>query len=130
MALVLTAVADGVGTLTLNHPDERNTLTAPMVVEIVAAMDAFEAEESVGAVVVTGTPPAFCAGANLGNLAEADGSSLGNVYEGRFGGENAVGGPKIKAITITSHRLDKRPPQYLIRIMRSILARYAPVGRP
>ena len=45
-------------------------------------MDAFEADESVGAVVVTGTPPAFCAGANLGNLAEADGSSLGNVYEG------------------------------------------------
>ena len=33
---------------------------------------AFEADESVGAIVVTGTPPAFCAGANLGNLAEAD----------------------------------------------------------
>ena len=44
-----------------------------MVTEIVAAMDAFEADESVGAVVVTGTPPAFCAGANLGNLATADG---------------------------------------------------------
>ncbi|MET0325852.1 MAG: enoyl-CoA hydratase-related protein, partial [Ilumatobacteraceae bacterium] len=28
------------------------------------------------------TPPAFCAGANLGNLATADGASLGNVYEG------------------------------------------------
>ena len=53
-----------------------------MVAEIVAAMDAFEADESVGAVVVTGTPPAFCAGANLGNLANADGASLGNVYEG------------------------------------------------
>ena len=82
MSLVLTAVADGVGTLTLNNPDERNTLTAPMVAEIVAAMDGFEADESVGAVVVTGTPPAFCAGANLGNLREADGKSLGNVYEG------------------------------------------------
>ncbi len=82
MALVLTEIADGVGTLTLNHPEERNTLTAPMVEEIVAAMDAFEADESVGAVVVTGAPPAFCAGANLGNLAQADGSSLGNVYEG------------------------------------------------
>ena len=82
MALVLTAIADGVGTLTLNNPDERNTLTAPMVAEIVAAMDAFEADQSVGAVVVTGAPPAFCAGANLGNLREADGTSLGNVYEG------------------------------------------------
>ena len=68
MTLVLTDVADGVATLTLNNPDERNTLTAPMVAEIVAAMDAIEADESVGAVVVTGTPPAFCAGANLGNL--------------------------------------------------------------
>ena len=82
MPLVLTDIADGVGTLTLNNPDERNTLTAAMVTEIVAAMDGFEADESVGAVVVTGTPPAFCAGANLGNLATADGSSLGSVYEG------------------------------------------------
>jgi enoyl-CoA hydratase len=82
MPLVLTDVADGVATLTLNNPDERNTLTGPMVEEIVAAMDAIEADEAVGALVVTGAPPAFCAGANLGNLARADGSSLGNVYEG------------------------------------------------
>ena len=82
MSLVLTSVVDGVGTLTLNNPAERNTLTAPMVDDIVAAMDAFEADDSVGAVVVTGAPPAFCAGANLGNLREADGASLGRVYEG------------------------------------------------
>lgn len=80
--LVLTDIADGVATLTLNNPDERNTLTAPMVNEIVAAMDRFEADDSVGALVVTGTPPAFCAGANLGNLAEATGESLGTIYEG------------------------------------------------
>ncbi|MEM8619953.1 MAG: enoyl-CoA hydratase [Actinomycetota bacterium] len=82
MSLVLTAVADRVATLTLNNPEERNTLTAPMVAEIVAAMDAFEADDEVGAVVVSGTPPAFCAGANLGNLSEATGESLGNIYEG------------------------------------------------
>ena len=69
-------------TLTLNNPDERNTLTAPMVTEIIAAMDAIEADESVGAIVVTGTPPAFCAGANLGNLGTANGDSLGAIYEG------------------------------------------------
>jgi enoyl-CoA hydratase len=82
MSLVLTSVADGVATLTLNNPDERNTLTAPMVEEMIAAMDAIEADESVGAIVVTGTPPAFCAGANLGNLAEATEGSLGRIYEG------------------------------------------------
>ena len=53
-----------------------------MVSEIVAAMDRIEADENIGAIVVTGTAPAFCAGANLGNLAEADGESLGVIYEG------------------------------------------------
>jgi enoyl-CoA hydratase len=79
MSLVLVEVADGVATLTLNHPEERNTLTGPMVAEIVSAMDAAEADRSVGAVVVTGAPPAFCAGANLGNLQESDARSLGAI---------------------------------------------------
>lgn len=82
MTLVLTEQSDGVGVLTLNNPDERNTMTAPMVAEIVAAMDAFEADESVGAIVVTGAGSAFCAGANLGNLEQATRESLSNVYEG------------------------------------------------
>jgi enoyl-CoA hydratase len=81
-ALVLLEISEGVATLTLNNPTERNTLTAPMVAEIIAAMDTVEADPSVGAVVVTGASPAFCAGANLGNLAEASGDSLGNIYEG------------------------------------------------
>ena len=45
-------------------------------------MDAVEADDGVGAVVITGAPPAFCAGADLGNLAEADGDSLKAIYEG------------------------------------------------
>jgi len=82
MGLVLLDKSDGVGTITLNNPGERNTLTAPMVAEIIAAMDDIESDESIGAVVVTGAAPAFCAGANLGNLAEATGESLKNIYEG------------------------------------------------
>ena len=82
MSLVLLDVADGVATLTLNNPSERNTLTAPMVAEIVDTMDRIEADPAVGAVVVTGAAPAFCAGANLGNLAEATAESLGGIYEG------------------------------------------------
>jgi enoyl-CoA hydratase len=82
MALVVSEIRDRVGWLTLNNPDERNTLTAPMVAEIVTAMDAFEADPEVGAVVVTGAGSAFCAGANLGNLQTADAASLGTIYEG------------------------------------------------
>jgi len=82
MSLVVVERSEGVATLTLNNPGERNTLTAAMVEEIIAAMDDIEGDESVGAIVVTGAPPAFCAGANLGNLAEAGETSLGSIYEG------------------------------------------------
>ncbi len=82
MSLVEVTIRDRVATLTLNNPAERNTLTAPMVAEITAAMDSIESDEGVGALVVTGAPPAFCAGANLGNLQEASEGSLGNIYEG------------------------------------------------
>jgi enoyl-CoA hydratase len=53
-----------------------------MVAEIVEAMDAIENDDAIGAVVVTGAPPAFCAGANLGNLSQSSEGSLGNIYEG------------------------------------------------
>lgn len=80
--LVMVSTTDRVATLTLNNPAERNTLTAPMVAEIIAAMDAIESDDGIGAIVVTGAAPAFCAGANLGNLSKASGDSLGNIYEG------------------------------------------------
>lgn len=80
--LVTVAIESGVATLTLNNPKERNTLTAPMVEQITAAMDRIEADHNVGAIIVTGTPPAFCAGANLGNLQNSTSESLGAIYEG------------------------------------------------
>jgi enoyl-CoA hydratase len=82
MSLVQLSIVNGVATLTLDNPTERNTLTAAMVADIVEVMDRVEADDSVGALVVTGAAPAFCAGANLGNLAEATGESLGTIYEG------------------------------------------------
>ena len=80
--MVLYDVSDGIATLTLNNLQERNSMTADMVSEIVAAMNAAESDPNVRVVIVTGTPPAFCAGANLGNLAEATRESLLGIYEG------------------------------------------------
>jgi len=82
MSLLDVTVADRVATLTLNNPSERNSLTAPLVAEIVAAMDRIDADDGIGAIVVTGAPPAFCAGANLGNLSTADSAGLRGIYEG------------------------------------------------
>ena len=82
MSNLLTDISDGIGTLTLNAPEARNTMTMPMVEEICAAMDAFEADEGCSSVIVTGAGSAFCAGADLGNLQTATAESLGTIYEG------------------------------------------------
>lgn len=82
MSNLLTDISDGIGTLTQNAPEARNTMTMPMVEEICAAMDEFEADEGCSAVIVTGAGSAFCAGADLGNLQTATAESLGTIYEG------------------------------------------------
>jgi enoyl-CoA hydratase len=86
MPLVRTEIADRVAVVTLDDPERRNALTLPMVDEIVETFDGLEANEDVGAVVVTGAPPAFCAGADLSHLGSTGGdggrSGLRNVYEG------------------------------------------------
>ena len=79
-----------VAILTLDDPERRNALTGPLVDDIVARCDELEVDEGVGALVVTGTDPAFCAGADLGDLMalRADGdpdalaASLRGIYEG------------------------------------------------
>jgi enoyl-CoA hydratase len=70
---------DRVAVLTLDDPDRRNALTAALVEEIVAAVDEIEGDTGVGAVVVTGAPPAFCSGADVGSLAAMSGGDHGQV---------------------------------------------------
>ena len=78
-----------VAVVTLVDEARRNAMTAQMVEEIVATFDALEADESVGAAVVTGQPPAFCSGADTSSLgalstAESDGErrEVVSIYEG------------------------------------------------
>ena len=86
MPLVRSEVTAGVATVTLADPDHRNALTLPMVTELEELFDELEADPAVGAVVVTGEPPAFCAGADLSHLSSsADRSAetgLRSIYEG------------------------------------------------
>jgi enoyl-CoA hydratase len=56
---------DRVALLTLDEPERRNALTAPLVTAIVDRLDALDADPTVGAIVVTGAPPAFCSGADV-----------------------------------------------------------------
>jgi enoyl-CoA hydratase/carnithine racemase len=63
-------VADGVLTITLNRPDRLNAFTARMGQELIAALDASDADDDVRAVIVTGAGRGFCAGADLGGGGE------------------------------------------------------------
>ena len=58
-------VADRVAIITLDRPEARNAFTGTMGLELSDAYRRADADDRVGAVVVTGTPPAFCAGADL-----------------------------------------------------------------
>src|SRR5579875_2327487 len=54
-----------VGIITLNRPQALNALSAALIAELGAALDAFEAEEAIGAIVLTGGDKAFAAGAGF-----------------------------------------------------------------
>src|SRR5436305_1538898 len=82
MTQVRSEIADGVAVVTLDDPERRNALNLEMVDEIVTTFDRLEADESVVAVVVTGAPPAFCAGADLSHLGGSQRAGLRSVYEG------------------------------------------------
>jgi enoyl-CoA hydratase len=86
LTTVRSEVVDGVGVITLDAPERRNAFDLAMCDEVVAIVDALEADESVGALVVTGAGTAFCAGADLSHLGGGHGRShedgLLAVYEG------------------------------------------------
>jgi enoyl-CoA hydratase/carnithine racemase len=63
---VLSAVGDGVCTVTLNRPERLNAVTPSVLDALIAAFDRADADDAVRAVIVTGAGRAFCAGADLG----------------------------------------------------------------
>lgn len=63
---ILTTVVDRVGVITLNRPEKLNAWNATMREEVVAALQEFDADPSVAALVMTGAGErAFCAGQDL-----------------------------------------------------------------
>lgn len=76
LADVLYDVRDSVATLTLNRPEQRNPLGPQMLRDLMEALSAAKADESVRVVVLTGAgDKAFCAGADLAGFA-ADASEV------------------------------------------------------
>ena len=66
---ILVETRGRVGLVTLNRPQALNALNSTLVGEINAALDGFEADPSVGCVVITGSDKAFAAGADIKEMA-------------------------------------------------------------
>lgn len=88
--------ADRVVTVTLNRPDSRNALGGTMSAELAEALEEANADEEVGALVITGAGKGFCSGADLSSL----GGSSGQVSRGLVSRSPAAGGIRSFALQL------------------------------
>ncbi len=72
-----------VGIIRFNRPQALNALNAALVLELNAAIDAFEADDAIGCILITGSEKAFAAGADIKEMA---GQSYTDVNLGDFAG--------------------------------------------
>lgn len=83
--LVKVSVQGRVGVLTLNRPKALNALNNELIDELMDALRAFDADDNIGAMVLTGNEKAFAAGADI---AAMQGWSYMDVYRQDYLGGN------------------------------------------
>ncbi len=62
---IIVEIKGRVGVITLNRPKALNALNAKLIAELNQALDRYEADDDVGAIVITGSNRAFAAGADV-----------------------------------------------------------------
>ena len=78
---ILTEVDGKVATITLNRPEVLNALNDQLMDELGEALLAFDADDNIGCIIVTGSEKAFAAGADIASMAKR---SLQDVYRHNF----------------------------------------------
>jgi enoyl-CoA hydratase/carnithine racemase len=73
---VLYASADGVGEITLNRPENRNSMTEDVLEGLQAAIEKLRADGDLRCVIITGRGRSFCAGADFKSGAQRGGEGL------------------------------------------------------
>ena len=80
-SILLREDRDGVATLTMNRPAQRNALSMALMAEMIGALEAIHGDPNVKAVVIAGAGPAFCAGHDLKEIRANPGRE---IYEALF----------------------------------------------
>ncbi|WP_064576972.1 enoyl-CoA hydratase [Cupriavidus gilardii] len=78
---ILVEARGRVGLVTLNRPKALNALNDALMDELGAALTAFDQDEAIGCIVITGSERAFAAGADIGMMAKY---SYMDVYKGEY----------------------------------------------
>ena len=83
---ILVEQRDNIAVLFLNRPNKLNAFTFSMMEEMITALDALDADDSVHALIITGKGRAFCAGADLSSGQDTFNPSFDNfaVQESDF----------------------------------------------
>ena len=86
--------------ITLNRPEARNAVNGEVAAGMEAALDEYEADDNLWAAILTANGKAFCAGADLKEIAAGNGHKLG-TKKGGFAGlvRRERNKPLIAAIT-------------------------------
>jgi len=78
---ILVEIKGRVGVIRLNRPQALNALNKALITELGQAIDAFDADDAIGAMLITGNDKAFAAGADIKEMAD---KSFIEAYLGNF----------------------------------------------
>src|SRR5512143_3298990 len=79
--MILTETRGNVGLVTLNRPEARNALNRQLVRELMDALEAFDHDDGIGAMVVAGNEKAFAAGADIKEMVN---NSVAQMVDSNF----------------------------------------------
>ncbi len=97
---ILTETRGRVGLVTLNRPQAMNAFNQTMLTELFDALETFDHDENIGAMVVTGNEKAFAAGADIKEMAEA--STVEMIRQGRVEKWDRIRGLKKPVLAAVS----------------------------
>ena len=97
---ILVESRDRVGLVRLNRPDQRNALNNQLIHELMDALEAFDRDDAVGALVLTGSATAFAAGADIKEMAAQDAAAMrASGFIQAFGRFSSLQKPVIAAVS-------------------------------
>ncbi len=98
--MILSEIRNRVGLITLNRPQALNALNNQLLREVMDALDAFDKDEGIGAMVISGSEKAFAAGADIKEMADKSITEMMDLdHLAVFGRIRTIQKPVIAAVS-------------------------------